>query len=180
VLQGFRDFQQGGRGKIFAASASVTPAIFSGTAQVGLQVWNGSAVAGGKGVTAFLLGASFGLTTGAITTAVAIGVTGAGGQPAAPTATGAVGTSGDLLIGSGTASQCNVYASGTYVNGGGVFLVLGRVHIGLTSVDTDDDNFVHLGGLIEVPLSSWAGVATSATVASGVLDISIVWAEVPN
>jgi hypothetical protein len=57
---------------------------------------------------------------------------------------------------------------------------VGNLHTGAVTLDTADDNFVHLGGVIEVPPGSFASVSVSATATSAVLSIGLVWMELPN
>lgn len=168
--------QWAGRGNIFAAYASETalPA-YSATAQGGPLLWNGSA---NLGVTAFLLAIGYGETV-ASTVAGAIGVTGASGQPSAPTSTSAITKAANLNIG-GPSSACTVYSAGTVVNGGAFFLTTGQVDTQALTAGTTDENFIHLGGLIQVPSGCWAGVAASTALTTSVLQISLVWIEIPN
>jgi len=172
VLAGFRDYTQigGGKGNIFCAYASVTPAIYTGTTLTGPLLWNGSAVSGGRGVTAYLLATSFGLTV-ATTVPAAIGITGASGQVAAPTSITAIGA---------VAPQCTAYAAGTVVNAGTFFLPIGHVQTGAITVATDDDNLVPLGGLVEVGVQGYAAVAAGATLTGSTIEVGLVWIEFPN
>jgi hypothetical protein len=184
VLAGFRDYTQigGGKGNIFCAYASVTPAIYTGTTLTGPLLWNGSAVSGGRGVTAYLLATSFGLTV-ATTVPAAIGITGASGQVAAPTSITAIGAVANLRVGgaaAGPAPQCTAYAAGTVVNAGTFFLPIGHVQTGAITVATDDDNLVPLGGLVEVGVQGYAAVAAGATLTGSTIEVGLVWIEFPN
>lgn len=178
MLRGFRDWAPGGLGQVFAAKLSVTSLpIFSGTGMAGPLLYNPPPSAGARGVTAYLLALSYGLTT-ASTVASSIGV--AGGLTTAPTSTNTTGLlSGNLNL-QGPASACSVYSAGTVSQAGSIYLPTGRVHTGAITVDTDDDNFVHLGGVIVVPPGYWAAPAAGATLTSAVIDLGLVWVEIPN
>lgn len=178
MLRGFRDYAPGGLGQVFSAKLSVTSLpIFSGTGMAGPLLYNGSAAGGGRGVTAYLLALAYGLTT-ASTVAGSIGI--AGGLTTAPSSTTTTGLlSGNLNL-QGPASACSVYASGTISQAGSIYLPTGRVHTGAITVDTDDDNFVHLGGAIVIPPGYWAAPAAGATLTSAVIDLGLVWVEIVN
>lgn len=180
MLSSFLAKQYGGRGNVFAAYASITSlAAYTSTAGVGGPLlWNGSAVGGGRGVTAFLLALGYGLTV-ADTVAGAIGITGNSGQAAAPTTTTAITAVGNLNFG-GPAPACSVYNVGTVGTAGSTLLVTGQVDTGALTTETADDNFIHLGGLPQVVTGSWAAVAASAALTSAVLQICLVWIEIPN
>lgn len=181
MLAGFQPFAWGGRGLIYGAYAAVTaPVIYTTAAGTGGPLlWNGSAVGGGRGVTAYLLAMSYGLTV-ASTVAGALGITGNSGQLAAPGSTSAITASQCIAPIGGSASQCNVYNVGTPSSAGNFFLPTGHVHTGALTVDTDDDNWIHLGGAVAVPPGSWASVAASATLTTAVIQIGLVWIEIPN
>lgn len=180
MLQGFQPSPvTGGRGQVYCATALVTPSLYSTAAGMsGPLLWNGSALGGGKGVTAYLLAVSYGLAV-ASTVAGAIGITGAAGQPAAPTSTTAIGITGNLFVG-GPTPQCTAYAVGTVVNAGTFFLPTGGVGTGATTVQTTDDNILNLGGVIAVPTNAWAAVAASAILTTSTIQVGLVWLEAPN
>ncbi len=177
MLTALQSFQNAGRGNIYAAYAAVTaPVIYSTAAGTGGPLlWNGSS--GGAKVNAFLLAVTYGMSV-ASTVAGAIGITGNTGQSSAPTPTTAITTVANLNIG-GQSPACTAYNVGTVANAGNFFLPVGLVHTGALTVDTTDDNWVDLGGAIVVPPGAWASVAASATLTSAVMQIGLVWAEVP-
>jgi hypothetical protein len=179
MLRGFRQYPSGGGlGNIFAAKASATAlAAYSSTAQNGLLLWNGSAVGGGKGVVAYLLSLSFGLTT-ASTVAGSIGIAVGSAQPAAPTSTTAIGISGNLNP-AGSASACTPYSAGTVAQAATAYMPVGRVHTGAITVDTDDDNCVHLGGSIVIPPNCWAAISAGVALTTSVIDLGLTWLELP-
>lgn len=178
MLQGYRGYAFGGLGNIFAAKSSVTalPA-YSATALKGPLLWNGSAVAGGRGVSAYLLALSFGLTT-ASTVAGSIGIVIGSGQSTAPTSTSAIDISGNLNP-AGSAAACNVYDAGTVGAAGSSYLPLGRIHTGAITVDTDEETVIPLGGCIVIPPGCWAAPAGGAALTTSVIDIGLVWIELP-
>lgn len=171
-----------GRGNVYVAQAIVTAmAAYTATAAVGGPLlWNGSNLNSQKGVTAYLLSVSYGLTT-ASTAAAAIGITGNSGQPAAPTSTTAIDGVDNLNYASTSPSPgCTAYKIGTVVNAGAALLTLGQIGTSALTTEFAGDNFVNLGGMIVVPPGCWAGVAASATMSSAVMTVSMVWLEMPN
>lgn len=177
MLLGINPLVLGGRGACFAANAIVTsPVIYSTAAGTGGPLlYNGTAT-DHTGVTAFLLAVSYGLTV-ASTVSCAIGIT--GGATTAPTSTTVIDSVTNLHIG-GQASKCTSFRIGTTSAAGTFFIPVGNLHTGAVTLDTADDNFVHLGGVIEVPPGSFASVSVSATATSAVLSIGLVWMELPN
>ena len=180
MLGGFRDYVQipgGGRGQVYAAKSTITAnSIFSTTAVVGQLLYNPAVTTPSKGVTAYLLAMSYGLST-ASTVASSIGI--ATGATTAPSATSAVGITGPLHPG-GPAAQCSVFSAGTVSAAPTAYMPLGRVHTGALTVDTDDDNTVHLGGLIELAPGTYACSAAGAALTTSVIDIGFVWLEIAN
>ena len=179
MLKGLIDPATAGRGNIFCATAIVTtPVIWSTAAGTGGPLlYNGTTAGTGNAVNAFLLAISYGLTV-ASTVAGAIGLT--GGTTTAPTSTTAIDSKACLSsIGSATTPQCSVYRVGTVSAAGTFFLPTGHIHTGAITVDTDDDNWVHLGGCIMVPPGSFTSPSASATLTSAVMQIALVWQEVP-
>lgn len=171
-----------GRGNVYVANAVVTaPVIYSTAAGTGGPLlYNGSSSASGntKGVTAYVIAASFGLSV-ASTVAGALGLT--GGPTTAPTSTTAITSVQNLeLVSGATPPQCSVYNVGTVSAAGTFFLPFGHVHTGAITVDTDDDNFIHLGGLCRVSPGYFAAVSASATLTTAVLSIGLVWVEIQN
>jgi len=178
MLQGFQDLILGGRGYTYSASAFVTsPAAWSATAGLGGPLlYNGSNAGGAKGVNAYLMAVSFGLST-ASTVAASLGiVTGATTQP---TSTTAIDSVGNLAQGQ-QGPQCSVYRLGTVSAAASLYLPIGHVHTGAITVDTTDDNFVHLGGAICIPPGSFASVAPWAALTSAVMQIGLVWLEIAS
>lgn len=177
MLLGINPLVLGGRGACFSAHAIVTaPVIYTTAAGTGGPLlYNGTAT-DHTGVTAFLLAVSYGLTV-ASTVSGAIGIT--GGTTTAPSSTTAIDSTANLHIG-GQASKCTAFRVGTVSAAGTFFIPTGHVHTGAITVDTDDDNWVHLGGVIEVPPGSFAAVSASATLSSAVMQIGLIWMELPN
>ncbi len=136
---------------------------------------NGRAT-GHSGVTAYLLSISYGLSV-ASAVAGAIGIT--GGPTTAPTTTTAITSKANLWLG-GPTPLCTAYNIGTVSAAGTFFLPTGHVHTGAITVDTDDDNFIHLGGVITVPPGYFVSVAADAVLTTSVIDVGITWIELPN
>jgi hypothetical protein len=181
MLQGLQPPQIAGRGNIYTANANVTSmAAYTATAGVGGPLlWNGSNANGAKGVTAYLLAVSYGLTV-ASTVAAAIGIIGNASQPSAPTSTTAIDGVDNLNYGSAQAPSCTAYRIGTVAVASPSLFVTGHVHTGAITVDTDDDNFVHLGGAIIIPPGCWVALGASATLTSAVITCGMTWLEVAN
>jgi len=175
-VRSIREYQQGGLGNLFTAYAIVTaPVIWSTAAGTGGPLlWNSPT----SGVNAYLLAVTFGLSV-ASTVAGAIGITGNNGQTVAPTATTAIDASGSGYV-AGAAPACTLYRVGTPASPGSFFFPVGLVHTGAITVDTTDDNWVDLGGVFIVSPGKWAAVAASATLTSAVMQIGLIWAEVPT
>lgn len=169
--------QNAGRGNIYCAyAAAVTaPVIFSTAAGTGGPLlWNGSTTAP---VTAYLLGFGYACTT-ASTVAGALGITGNTTQPNAPTSTSAITNVKNLSIG-GRAPSCTPYILGTVANAGNFFMPMVQVGTGALTVDNNQLTFVELGGAISIAQGSWASVAASATLTTGVFAMALIWQEVP-
>ena len=164
-------------GKVFHAMATVTaPVIYSTAAGTGGPlIWNKPT----SGVDAHILGISFGGLSTASTVAGALGISGAAGQVIAPTATTAIDALGNALIGGPASALGGVYRVGTPTNPGTQFLPLIAVGTGAITAVEIEPSFVELGGLAIVPPGSWAAVAGSSTLTGGVLQIGLVWAELP-
>ncbi len=166
------------RGMVFSARAIVTaPVIFSTAAGTGGPLlWNGSKSKCNQ-VNAVILGITCAVTT-VTTVAAALGITGGSGQTAAPSATTAIDTTANLLIGA-QASKCTTYRVGTVSAAGTFFLPIMGLHTGALTVDNTDYGFFDLGGMIVVPPDSWVSIATSATATTTVAQLGLIWAEVP-
>lgn len=165
-----------GRGNVFVAQAIVTaPVIWSTAAGTGGPLLYNPTT---SGVTAYLLAMSWGLTT-ASGVSGAIGIT--GGVSTAPTTTTAIDSSSGTYLSGGTPSpQCSVYRLGTVSAHGTFFFPTGHVHTGAVTVDTDDDNLVHLGGLFSAAPGYFLSPCASATLTSAVIQIGLMWIEIPN
>lgn len=181
MLAGFQNHPLlSGRGNVFCAQAIVTaPVIWTTAAGTGGPLlYNGSAASGGRGVTAYLLTLSYGLTV-ASTVAGALGIT--GGPTTAPTTTTAIDSSACLKLNAGAPTpQCSVYRVGTPSAAGTFFLPTGQVGTAALTAEITDDNFIALGGAIEVSPGYFAAFSASATLSTAVLQVGLVWLEVPN
>lgn len=142
----------------------------------GPLLYNGTTAGSHASVTAYILSISYGLSV-ASTVSGALGLT--GGPTTAPTTTTAITSTANLWLG-GQASKCTAYAIGTPSAAGTFFLPTGHIHTGAITVDTDDDNFVHLGGAIVVPPGYFLSVAADAVLTTSVIDVGLTWLEMPN
>lgn len=174
MLSSFRVYQFAGLGNVYSAyAAGVNPAVYTATALTSGILYNGSS---GKGVTAYVLAISYGLSV-ASTVASSIGI--ATGVTTAPTTTTAATLTGNLNT-AGPASQCTAYKLGTVSAAATAYWPTGRVQTGAITVATDDDNVVNLGGLVVVPPGSFAAVVAGATLTTSAIDIGFVWYEIAN
>ena len=170
-----RYYEQARRGRLFWARAVVTaPVIWSTAAATGGPLlYNGTSTA--SGVNAVLLGFGVGITT-ASGVAGAIGI--ATGVTTAPGSTTAIDSTTSGLVG-GTASQCSTYRIGTPSAAATQFIPFGEIHTGAVSVHSVQQNWFDLGGGFIIPPGSFASVSPSATLTSAVVQVSLLWEEVP-
>lgn len=163
-------------GLVYVAHAIVTaPVIYSTAAGTGGPLlWNRPS----SGIDAHLLAMGF---SSSIVTTVAggVGITGAGGQSNAPGTTTVIDSTGNCLIG-GPASACTTYRIGTVTNPGAQFMPVAQFHTGALTVDTTGLTWIPLDGIFIVPPGSWASPAGSATLTTLVLNIGLIWAEIPS
>ena len=179
------------KGQVFMAQAIVTaPVIYSTAAGTGGPLlWNGSGgVSGGSNLAAVdvvILGVSWGVTV-ASTVASILGLTGGAGQAAAPSGTTAIdGITKTRIVGSnigplGAGNQASAYRVGTVSTAGNWFHPLGDLTTTPITAFGNNPNFVDLGGMYIVPPGSWIAVAASATATTAVLQVGLVWAEIPR
>lgn len=181
MLKGVYDFVASGRANVYSALAIVTgPVIWSTAAGTGGPLlYNGSNANGLKGVTAFILSVSCNITT---TSGVAgtLGIT--GGPTTAPTTTTAIDSLMNLRFSTGAPATpgCSLYRKGTVSAAGLGFMPVFDIDTGAQTVDTVVKGLEHLGGIIEVGVGNFASLAGSATLTSAVMNLGLVWAEVPN
>jgi len=161
------------RQRLFVAQAIVTaPVIYTTAAGTGGPlIWNGS--------TSFnvnILKVGYALTTASGATG-ALGFTGNTGQTSAPSATTAIDGSRNLFLG-GPASAATAYRIGTVTNAGNFLMPFtGLLNAG--TIPTAGLQWLDLDGILTVPPNSWCAVAASATLTSAVLQIAVVWEEIP-
>jgi hypothetical protein len=178
MLQGFQPLLLGGRGSVFAASAAITSmAAYSTAAGTGGPLLYNGGPTGHSGVTAYIMAVSYGCTV-ASTAAAAIGLT--GGATTAPTSTTAIGSQTNLQLNLSPTSICTAYSSGTVSTAGTFFLPTGQIGTAALTGEFMDDNFIHLGGVIAVPPGYFCAVSSSATMSTAVLQVGLVWLELPN
>ena len=189
------------KGQIFMAQAIITAPVAYTTAAGtgGPLLWNGtggSTTLSGEGpgaiispnaqVDAVILGVSWGVTVAETTAGIALGLTGGGGQTAAPTATTAIDgiTSSRINISNigpkGAGNQCSLYRVGTVATAGNWFLPLASLDTAALAALPHQPNWVDLGGAIVVPPNSWLSVSASAAGTAAVLQVGLIWAEIPR
>lgn len=169
-----RYYEQAYRGGVFLAQAIVTaPVIYSTAAGTGGPLlWNGTST-----VRAELLAVGWGIST-VSTVGAAIGLTGGGGQTAAPTATTAIDGRSSTLMG-GPTSSCTPYRVGTVLTAGAFLFPLGDLHTGALTVDTNGMHWVDVSGIFVLPQYGWISFAASATASTTVGTFGMIWAETP-
>lgn len=183
------------KGQVFMAQAIITAPVGYGTAAGtgGPLLWNGTGgvtTLSGEGpgaiispntqVDAYILGVSWGVTVAETTAGIAIGLTGGPGQTAAPTSTTAIDGVACTSISPIVTPQCNVYRVGTVSAAGKWFLPLASLDTTALTAMPHQPNFVDLAGLFKVPPNSWIAVSASAAGTAAVLQIGLVWAEIPR
>ncbi len=163
-------------GRVFSAYALVTSVVGFATAAGtgGPLLWNGTSA-----LDAHILGVGIGGVTTANTVATTLGITGNTGQTAAPTTTTAIDASGNCLIG-GAAPGMNVYRIGTVTNAGNRFIPLAGYGTGAITVDTTVLGWMDVGGLVIVQPNCWASLAAGVTATTGVINLGLIWAELPT
>jgi hypothetical protein len=163
-------------GKIFTAYAAAQATTVVGTAMVGLQLWNGSPVAGG--VNAILLYAG-GAIIAASSTQTGVLLASGVGQTSAPTGQTAATRSASNFIG-GAAPQCLALNAGTFASAPTAFMTLLHNTAGLATTGEDPGYFQELKGMIVVPPQTYVCFAAlGATGAASSNQHHLVWAELP-
>lgn len=180
MLRGYQtDPLLNGRGNVYAATVADTAlAAYTATALMGPLLYNPSAPTSGRGVVAHLLAIAFGLTTAA-TAAGALGIVGGATTQPSSTSTSGLIVSNTRLKAGVPAPQCSVYASGTVSVAGTLWMPVGQIGTAALTAEIADDNFIHLGGAIEVTPGYFAAPAASATLSTAVLDLCLIWIEIP-
>lgn len=169
-----RHFEQANRGALFTAHAIVTaPVIYTTAAGTGGPLlWNGSTTH-----KAVIMAVGWGLSTASGAAAI-LGLTGNTGQTLAPGSTTAIDSVRNCYLG-GQLPACTAYRVGTPSAAGNFFHPLGDVHTGAVTVDTTHMKWIDLGGLFVVPPYGWISFAGSATMTSAVMNLGMIWEEVP-
>ena len=162
-------------GRLFFAQAIVTaPVIYTTAAGTGGPLlWNPPS----SGVNAQLLAISFGETI-VTTVAAAIGITGNTGQNLIPASTTTIDGSTPLLLGGATA-KVQSYRVGTPTNAGNFLIPVGQLSTGALTTSIGGMNFAFLDGMLTFGPGSWVSPSTSATASTTVIQIGLIWAELP-
>lgn len=169
------------RGRVYSAFAVITaPVAYSTAAGIGGPLlWNDTNTDQYPQVNAVILAVSADIVT-ASTVAATLGITGNSGQTAAPSSTTAITATANTFIGGGQQlSGCNVYNVGTVTNAGNFFLPTHSIGTGAVTVSNTASEWVDIGGSIVVPPGSWASIAGSVAATTAVINIGILWAEIP-
>lgn len=167
-------YEQNKRGNIYMAQAIISALVIwtteAGTG--GPLLWNGSTTHD-----AVILAVGYGHTTES-TVEGSIGLTGGYGQTAVPTTTTAIDSQGAMDCTSAT-PQMSVFRVGTTTTNRW-FIPLGSA-IGLAGNTTREGkvNYIPLNGMIVVKPQGFVSFAASATMTTSVINMFIVWEEVP-
>ena len=166
-------YEQSHRGNIFMAQAIITaPVIWTTEAGTGGPLlWNGS-----SSVKASILAVGWGVST-VSTVAAVIGLTGGYDQTSAPTSTTAIDSQGSLDGGNVT-PQTSVYRVGT-TGTNRWFLPLGDLNTGALTTRPSTMNWIDLGGMVSLKQYGFVSFAASATASTTVMNVCIIWEEVP-
>jgi hypothetical protein len=169
-----RYYEQAARGRLFTAHAIVTaPVIYTTAAGTGGPLlWNSSSTH-----KLALIAAGWGISTAAAAAGI-LGLTGGTGQTSAPGSTTAVDSVKNCYLG-GAAPAASAYRVGTVSAAGNFFHPLGDVNTGAVTTRPGSQNWVDLGGMFVVPQYGWISFAASATLTSAVMNLTLVWEEVP-
>lgn len=168
------------KGQVYCAYAKVTtPVIYTTAAGTGGPLlWNNSK-ANGTSVNAVILAVGADLTT-ASSVAATLGITGNSGQTSAPSSTTAIDAQANLFVGGGkVSSACNTYRIGTVSTAGNFFVPTHTLGTGAITTVAVLPCWVDVGGLVIVPPGSWCAVSATATATSAVVNIGLIWAEIP-
>lgn len=166
-------YEQSNRGNIFMAQAIITaPVIWTTEAGTGGPLlWNGSSTVRGS-----ILAVGWGVST-VSTVAAAVGLTGGYDQTAAPTSTTAIDSQGSMDGGNVT-PQINAYRVGT-TGTNRWFLPLGDLYTGALTTEVGKMNWVRLDGLVSLKQNGFVSFSASATASTTVMNVCIIWEEVP-
>ena len=122
-----------------------------------------------------ILKVGFAVTT-ASTVAGALGFTGTTGT--IPTSLTAIDTTTNLYVG-GPLSKITPYRVGTTSAAGTFFIPFGQITTGALTVSRDSMNWIDFNRLITIPPGAWLSVAGSATLTTAVIQVAVIWEEVP-
>lgn len=166
-------YEQSSRGNIFMAQAIITaPVIWTTEAGTGGPLlWNGS-----SSVKASILAVGWGVST-VSTVAAAVGLTGGYDQTAAPTSTTAIDSQGSL-DGGNTTPQISAYRVGT-TGTNRWFLPVGDLMTGALTTTPQSMNWVRIDGLVTLKQYGFVSFAASATASTTVMNVCIIWEEIP-
>lgn len=170
-----RYYEQAFRGNLYVAQAIITaPVIYTTAAGTGGPlVWNPP----GSGINVVPVAIGYGVTV-VTTVAAALGLTGNTGQVIAPTSTTAIDGRTSAMIGGGN-GKATAYRVGTPTNAGNFLLPVADLHTGALTVDTGAFHWVDLGGVLICPPGGWVSPAASATASTCVVQLALVYEEVP-
>jgi hypothetical protein len=168
------------KGLVFSAYATVTtPAVYNTAAGAGLGgplLWNPPT----NTVDAHIIAISAMVSTAATSSVGGLGWT-SGVQVAAPTTTTAIDASGNMLVG-GPSGQVKSYRIGTVSAGvaATTFMPLLQVDTGAITVSNMTPSWTILDGSLIVTPGNFGAVTGSVLFTTLVINIGLVWAEIPT
>jgi hypothetical protein len=171
-----RYYETAFRKNLFTAYAAAVATSVVGTAMVGLQVWNGSPVAGGVNLVLLKVGGMI-VVTSATTTSLVL-ATGTG-QVGAPTSQTAATRVGNNFIG-GQAPQATALNAGTFTNAPTAFKNLLHNTAAIAVTGEEPGFLIDLEGSVIIPPQCYVCIAAvgGAVAASG-SNLDISWEETP-
>ena len=171
-----RYYEQSSRQKIFTVYSAARAITVVGTGLVGIQLWNGSPVAGGVNLVLLKTGGMITVTS-ATTTGIIL-ATGVG-QVSAPTAQTAADAVKNNFIG-GVPPNATAIAAGTFTAAPTCICTLMHNTAAIGTTGEDTGYFVDLEGSIVIPPQCYAAVcALGATAAASAWTGFLMWEEVP-
>lgn len=171
-----RYYEQAYRKNLFTAYCAAQATSVAGTAMVGLQVWNGSPVAGGVNLVLLKVGGMIVVTTATATSLVlATGV----GQVSAPTSQTAATRVSNNFIG-GANPGATALAAGTFTNAPTALMNLLHNTAAIASTGEDVGFQIDLEGSIIIPPQAYVCIAAvGAAISASGSNLHLMWEEVP-
>ncbi len=170
-----RYYEAAFRKSLFTAYAVAVATSVVGTGMIGLQVWNGSPIAGGINMVLMKVGGMNVVTSASMTSVVLATGT---GQVSAPTGQTAITRVTNNFIG-GAAPQATALNAGTFTNAPTAMLNLMHNTAAIATTGEDNGFFVDLEGSVIIPPQVYVCIAAvGAAAASSGMNLHLMWEEV--